>query len=503
MDLSIPGSDFQSPSITSFTPVFGDNVQDLLNVGTLHVSASSIITVNSIVDVVDDNDCITTLREAINFANADELEDLIVFERSLFDNEQTVELSLGQLDITHSLSIIAPRDEFTGANLLTVSGNNASRVFEIGTEATVTLTGLTVANGSVRNDVGGGIKNSGTLILDNSIVRNNTVTIDLRQSNIVYGGGGIYNSGTLTVNNSTLSSNISNTVNPGFYSEGGGIFNDIGGTATVNNSTLSDNLARVGGGIHNRGTLTVSNSTLSGNSVSFKGGGIDNLGTVTVINSTLSGNSANVGGGISNIRTRIPINSTMAVNSDSIMTVSNSTIIGNSASSGGGIYSAGILTLEFSTLTLNQARSGGGLYTFISELPGPNNINAANVRNTIIALNFLSGTNSSDPDVFGLLPFTSLGYNLIGNATATSSRGFGVTGDIVGTTNNPIDPRLASLDFNGGSTQTIALLPDSPAIDAGDPTVLDTDPTTDQRGFPRVTNGRADIGAFEFSESVF
>ena len=44
---------------------------------------------------------------------------------------------------------------------------------------------------------------------------------------------------------------------------------------------------------------------------------------------------------------------------------------------------------------------------------------------------------------------------------------------------------------------TIALLPDSPAIDAADPTLLDTDPTTDQRGLPRVSNGRADIGAFE------
>ncbi len=66
-----------------------------------------------------------------------------------------------------------------------------------------------------------------------------------------------------------------------------------------------------------------------------------------------------------------------------------------------------------------------------------------------------------------------------------------------GTSDNPIDPRLAPLDFYGGPTQTLALLPDSPAIDAGDPTVLDTDPTTDQRGFPRVSNGRADIGAFE------
>ncbi len=81
----------------------------------------------------------------------------------------------------------------------------------------------------------------------------------------------------------------------------------------------------------------------------------------------------------------------------------------------------------------------------------------------------------------------------------TGSTGFGVTGDIVGTRDNLIDPRLAPLDFYGGSTQNFALLPDSPAIDAGDPTILDTDPTTDQRGLPRVVNVGSDIGAFEFS----
>ena len=97
-------------------------------------------------------------------------------------------------------------------------------------------------------------------------------------------------------------------------------------------------------------------------------------------------------------------------------------------------------------------------------------------------------------DVSGI--FTSNGYNLIGSSTG--STGFDETiGDLVGTSDNPIDPRLAPLDFNGGSTQNFALLPDSPAIDAGDPTILDTDPTTDQRGLSRVSNGRADIGAFE------
>ena len=166
---------------------------------------------------------------------------------------------------------------------------------------------------------------------------------------------------------------------------------------------------------------------------------------------------------------------------------------GNSgAREGGGIYNGGNLTLLFSTITLNGASYGGGVF---------NRSNSANVRNTIIASNGGSFDVSSLSYTFGTLngtffgTFTSEGYNLIGKITG--STGFGVTGDIVGTRDNPIDPRLAPLDFYGGSTQTIALLPDSPAIDAGDPNILDTDPTTDQRGLPRVVNGRADIGAFE------
>ena len=106
-----------SPTLTTntdITPVFGDNVQDLLGTGALHVNPSAIITVNSIADTVDRNDGVTTLREAINQANADDGEDLIVFERSLFSNAQTITLSLGELDITHNLSIIAPRDTLTG-----------------------------------------------------------------------------------------------------------------------------------------------------------------------------------------------------------------------------------------------------------------------------------------------------------------------------------------------------------------------------------------------------
>lgn len=458
--------------------------------------SSSIFTVNSIADVVDDNDGVTTLREAINQANAIAGADAIVFDSSLFSSSQTITLSLGQLSITDSLSINAPVDPLTGSQLLTVSGNNASRVFEIGTEATVSLFGLIIADGSVTGDNGGGINNSGTLILANSTVSNNTV----RTNSGIGSGGGIYNTSTLIVSNSTISRNSNaNMQNSG---PGGGIYNL--GTAIVSNSTISDNFSSRGGGIYSLGTLTVSNSTISGNS----GGGIYNTGLTDVRNTTISDNARITrgfayGGGIYNSGTLRVSNSTLSGNSVSALfgvegggiynegtaTVSNSTISGNaSRGGGGGIFNSGTLSLVFSTLTLNRGGNGGGVFNNAS--------GTVTARNTIIAGNvpFLPVDNIN-PDVSG--NFISDGYNLIGDATGSS--GFGATGDIVGTSTNPIDPRLAALSFNGGSTATIALLEDSPAINAGDPTLLATDLTTDQRGNPRVSGGRADIGAFELT----
>ena len=544
MDLSVPGST-NSLVTTSLTPVFGDNVQDLLNAGALNVNPSAIITVNSTADTVNDfNSGVTTLRDAINQANADSGEDLIVFDRSLFTTEKTITLSNGQLRITHNLDIIAPRDELTGEDLLTVSGNKASRVFSI-SQTTVSLDGLIIADGSVTGQDGGGIDSRGTLTIDNSIIRNNSAKSSGLYPAILGGrGGGINNDGILTVNNSTLIGNITSTTGPD--DGGGGIFSDR--TLTVQNSTITGNSAADGGGITSYGISTVINSTISGNSADSSGGGISNLGITTIQNSTISGNSAFDGGGISNFGTSTLQNSITVQNSTisgnlassegggiysaDMSTIQNSTISNNSAGNGGGIYYAyyrpninssadmstvenstisgnlasrdggGIykfytntVTLLFSTVTQNQANNGGGVYLGDVQSSFNSSPGSFNVRNAIIAANLLS-TNGINPDTSGT--FTSNGYNLIGNSTG--STGFDeAIGDIIGTSDNPIDPRLAALDNNYGPTQTNALLSDSPAIDTGDPAVLDTDPTTDQRGFPRVINGRADIGAFEFS----
>ncbi|MEG4214283.1 Calx-beta domain-containing protein [Microcoleus sp. Pol14C6] len=353
---------------------------------------------------------------------------------------------------------------------------------------------------------GGGIHNEGgTVNVTNSIFSDNYGYSGFATTR---GGAISNNSGTVNVTNGTFSGNSAQ--------EGGGISNNGPGTFKVANSTFSDNFgirytlamspSVDGGAIFNQGgTVEVTNSTVSGNKAGGgRGGGIHNRegGTVKVTNSTLSGNTATgprsgfgygaFGGGI--------------YNDNGTVEVTNSTLSGNQvtkpSSSGAGIYNqAGTVTLTNSTLSGNIANpsttefdiivppgSGGGIW----------NGGTVNVKNTIVAQNIAA----TGPDVFG--SFASGGYNLIGDGTG--STGFTGVGDRVGTAAAPIDPLLNPLADNGGSTQTVALQPGSPAINGGDPAFVLTSgpfigpPFYDQRGispFNRVSGGIIDIGAFE------
>jgi uncharacterized repeat protein (TIGR01451 family) len=271
---------------------------------------------------------------------------------------------------------------------------------------------------------------------------------------------------------------------------------DTGADVTIDGLTITNCKAAFGGGIYNAGTLTVTNSTISGNSatgleirVGGAGGGIYNdHATLRIRNSTLSGNSATGGefggdgGGI--------------YNDDATLTISNSTLSDNSASnSGGGIENVAsnttaTLTVTNSTLSGNSASFfGGGIF---NRLAGPNGSAALTIGDTVLD----AGARGANIANFGTI--ASLGYNLSSDAAGgdgtTVPGGFlNATGDIRNT-----DPMLGSLQDNGGPTFTHELLTDSPAIDAGDPSFIPP-PDYDQRGsgYPRVENGRIDIGAFE------
>jgi hypothetical protein len=252
--------------------------------------------------------------------------DTIAFAGSL--KGKTITLSHGELALSQSLTIAGPV-----ANPVTISGNQASRVFDItSSSAIVTLSGLTITQGHAGE--GGGIYNTGTLTVSQCTLSDNSASV-------LFGvGGGIYNRGTLTVSQCSLSGNRAVDVG----GVGGGIYN-ARGTVTVSQSSLSGNSASEhGGGILNAfGTLTVSQSSLSDNSA-FQGGGIDNTGTVTVSQSSLSGNSASggYGGGILNVFGTV--------------TVSQSSLSDNAAFEGGGIYNeigATLNVLNHSSITGN------------------------------------------------------------------------------------------------------------------------------------------------------
>jgi hypothetical protein len=105
------------------------------------------------------------------------------------------------------------------------------------------------------------------------------------------------------------------------------------------------------------------------------------------------------------------------------------------------------------------------------------------------------------PDVDGA--FTSAGHNLIGknDGSASFSSSPPAIGDKIGTLALPFNPLLGPLADNGGLAFTMALLPGSPAIDAGDDS-LANNLATDQRGFSRKSGPHVDIGAFELQATV-
>ncbi|NET93572.1 Ig-like domain-containing protein, partial [Okeania sp. SIO1H2] len=551
----------QQTGFTQTTPdpivtVVADQNISNINFGNFQQETVDAFIVNSIGDEGDANlndgvpltaTGVVTLRSAIEQANFLPGENTIDFDPNILFG-QTITLNT-QLDITSDIIING-----LGANNLTISGNNASRVFNIQAppppiidapilnalqlnivSPTVTISGLTITDGVVSNEQGGGIRNiegnvtlanstvtgntaisgggvytrGGTLTIGNSLIYNNTASFGAGIINNntfapdAYGNSILVNTGVLEVNNTTISNNIATNAEL----SGGGIDND--GIATVTNTTISGNTSGFdGGGIDNDGTATVTNSTISENVASRFGGGINNDGTVTVTDSTISGNSANVnGGGIAN---------------DGTTTFTNSTISGNSANvNGGGIYNNGrntfydginfvgaIATITNSTITQNIADNdrdnignGGGIA----------NGGTANVSNSIIAGNFdasstiiLSDVSENFNDTL-VGVFNSNGSNLVGDILGSS--GFAPSEVLQVPVNSVLDPNLVN---NGGLTLTHALIQDinNPAIDGGNNANILPGVQFDQRGngFPRTLDGDGDgiavvdVGAFEASQ---
>jgi predicted outer membrane repeat protein len=218
-----------------------------------------------------------------------------------------------------------------------INGTNTANVLTVGAGISLTLSNLTIEKG-VGYSGGGGVDNSGTLTVNNSLFYLNTAlsggailntgTATISKTSFVgnspyFSGhsascGAIDNRSAMTITASTLDTNYANNNS----TAGGAICN--GGTLTITDSTLSNNSssgnnAGYGGAIFNyAGTLNVTNSTFSGNAATTSGGAIYSQGgTVQISNSTFGTNPVNIGGGgvLSNAGSSVLIQDSIVANS--------------------------------------------------------------------------------------------------------------------------------------------------------------------------------------------
>lgn len=426
----------------------GLTVGATLLVGGVAQAAPITYTVGSLADTTGATDCATptntdcTLRQAITDADSNSGADMIVFRSGLTG---TITLTGGQLYISDPLTIQGP-----GASQVTVSGNNASRVFVVsGVEQSTspelsTISGLTITAGD-----------SGD-----------------------FDGGGIYATFSgLTVSDSVVTDNHSGR-------NGAGI--------------------EVEDAVQGGESLTITSSTISGNSSDFHGGGVEGFYTPTTIrSSTISGNSSGRGGGADFTGYALA-----AVENSTIY--GNTASAGGGLYHHGGYGPDRTLIATGSTISHNSATRGGGIACYGATFNG-NTVGTPILRNTIVSGNNAASADQgndlscdldNNPGNAGRVQaaFSLLGSVDPGTPIDETPPGSDIFGQ---------DPLLGPLDSNGGPTQTMAPRCDSPAIDKGSAFGL----TEDQRDLPRpvelgdypnssaVGADGSDIGAVELQTS--
>ena len=220
-------------------------------------------------------------------------------------------------------------------------------------------------------------------------------------------------------------------------------------TMTGGNGAASTNNG-YGGAIYNHGQLTLTNDTITANTSSGYGGGLYNVGTVNSSGNTFSSNVSSFGGGLNN-------------DAGGIFRSTNDTFWGNTAYYGGAIKNVGLITTTDDTIAANNALNyGGGLFV----------AGTWNSMNSIVAGNLVSNRTPSeiyvDTSAVSNKGQVNASNTLIGDASSSGGIKNGVNGNIVGKTTKSIfvtdttgKPVLAN---NGGSTLTVALAANSPAI---------------------------------------
>ena len=433
----------------------------------------------------------------------------------------TITLTNGEIVITNDVTIRG-----LGADQLTLSGNHVSRLFKVGKVA-LNLSHLTLADGrALDRSSGGAILNEGNL----------TLTSCALVSNFASGYGGALairpSANTCVISNCTFSGNVARlgggAVSTGVIRPSDSVTFDMLGRASAYSSINVNSTERAWDIVAPGSTVTF---TANYNAYYTDGAGCPgcitqhHLGINDVFNDCHDASFGSSSGAINRSFTApaspgvyyitqtatwwyfcgqfgIPDfqndpGSAVAMiivgsptNAASTVTIRNSTFSDSYADQSGGaldINSYATVDMANSTISENLSPEGGGV-SIVS--PDGHFI----VRNSIVAGNenptFLAASGGvedlefSTHDVSGVI--SSAGHNLIG--TSEGASGF-VVSDIVDT-----NAMLGPLQNNGGQMKTHALLPGSPAIDAGNNAGA---PVFDQRGFPRIVSGTIDLGAYE------
>ncbi len=258
-------------------------------------------------------------------------------------------------------------------------------------------------------------------------------------------GGGIINNGSLTLDHVNVTDNTMATNAGDYWQGGGGVYNGEGATFNLIDSSVSNNHAAwSGGGVYGffNTTVTILRSTISGNVSNDVGGGIRSLGNFTIVDSTISGNTSTGwhGGAI--------------FHTDGNMSITSSTIANNKGP-------------DWAPSAIFNGSFGGPAPT----LTLTNNIITGNQW---YACDHWTGANT----------LTSGGNNLLQDDSCNP-----VASDLINA-----NALIGALADNSGPTLTHALLPGSPAIDAGNNAACSA---TDQRGVTRPQGAQCDIGSYE------
>ena len=447
-----------------------------------------------------------SLRAAISSAEAAPGADRVVFQAGL---SGTITLGSDLPTMTQPTEIVGP-----GAGQLTVDANGSDAFYMFSNTSPMAISALTLSGAKFGVDAyckGAGITQVTT-------ISGMTFTDNHRAVTVCAG---------LNVSDSSFIGNHSDS-NAAATSAAIG----AGGPTTIAGSRFVLNSARASGGavyLGDRGPATITGSTFTGNVADSDGNGSGSGGAlissdeqgVSISSSTFTGNRANFGGAaflsatpapssvdsstfVSNVATGAAFVSSgggIFAQVNGSVSISNSTITGNTAATpdqfygGGGLFvgsksTANRATINDSTISGNVSASNGGGVLFYPAVPGAL---PPTFTNTIISGN--SAPKGPDQQSSGAAIPINLAFSVLGDPAGVAPTQTGP--NLIG-----VDPKLGPLADNGGPTQTMALTPGSPAIDAGVSLAQ-----TDQRGSDRVIddpavpnpkggNG-ADIGAYE------